>query len=151
MVASNSTDLSQAGPTMLKALEEETAAVVGYETSLTCQMECSPLCGLEWLVDGQLVDDEKYTVEEEIVQEEKEINQFTGVKSTLTWHQLERTDEEISITCRLSGHFLKRYFSTFRLNFPGQLLVQLKRMPRRKMQLWRAQLSSGWNVSDGSS
>merc|ERR1712130_1072448 len=89
-----------AGPTMLEALVEETAAVVGYETSLTCQMECSPLCGLEWLVDGQLVDDEKFTVEEEIVQEEKEINQFTGVKSTLTWHQLERTDEEISITCR---------------------------------------------------
>jgi len=91
-----------AGPTMLDALEEETAAVVGYETSLTCQLECSPLCGLEWLVDGQLVgeEEEKYTVEEEIVEEEEEINQFTGVKSALTWHQLERTDDEISITCR---------------------------------------------------
>jgi len=90
-----------AGPTILNALDEETSAVVGYETSLTCQLECSPRCGLEWLVDGQLVDEEeKYTVEEEIVEEEEEKNQFTGVKSTLTWHQLEKTDEEISITCR---------------------------------------------------
>jgi len=90
-----------AGPTILDSPEEETAAVVGYETSLTCQLECSPLCGLQWLVDGQLVDEEeKYTVEEEIVEQEEEINQFTGVKSTLTWHQLERTDEETIITCR---------------------------------------------------
>ena len=95
---------SPAGPNMLDALEEETAAVVGYETSLTCQLECSPLCGLEWLVDGQLVDEEeeKCTVEEEIVEEEEEINQFTGVKSALAWHQLERTDDKIIITCRFS-------------------------------------------------
>ena len=93
-----------AGPTTLNALEEETVAVVGSETSLTCQLECSPLCGLEWLVDGQLVGEEKekYTVVEEIVEEEEAINQFTGVKSALTWHQLERTDDEISITCRFS-------------------------------------------------
>ena len=99
-----------AGPTMLDTLEEETVAVVGYETSLTCQLECSPLCGLEWLVDGQLVgeEEEKYTVEEEIVEEEEEINQFTGVKSALTWHQLERTNDEISITCRFSLYMFSK-------------------------------------------
>ena len=79
--------------------------VVGSETRLTCQFECSPLCRLEWLVDGQLVDEEEtYSVEEEIVEEEKEINQFTGVKSTLTWIQFERIDEEKSVTCRCSAN-----------------------------------------------
>merc|ERR1719458_875609 len=67
-----------AGPTILAALEEETAAVVRYETSLICQLECSPQCGLEWMVDGQPIDDEeKYKVESVKVEE---INQFTGIK-----------------------------------------------------------------------
>ena len=119
---------SPAGPTILDSPEKETAAVVGYETSLTCQLECSPLCGLQWLVDGQLVDEEeKYTVEEEIVEQEEEINQFTGVKSTLTWHQLERTDEETIITCRFS---VKIWVDIS--NFPGQLLLQLKKVLRRR-------------------
>ena len=134
---------SPAGPTLLDALEEETGVVVGSETRLTCQLECSPLCRLEWLVDGQLVvEEETHSVEEEIVKEEKEMNRFTGVKSTLTWIQLERTDEKTSVTCRSSVNvFLKLNFLNL-LNFPGQLLVQLKMMLRRKnMQLWRAQLS----------
>ena len=94
---------SAAGPTMLDALEEETAAVVGYETSLTCQLECSPQCGLEWMVDGQPInDEEKYKVESVKVEE---INQFTGIKSTLSWKQLEKRDEERRITCRFSAKF----------------------------------------------
>ena len=112
-------------------LEEETGVVVGSETRLTCQLECSPLCRLEWLVDGQLVDEEEtYSVEEEIVEEEKEMNQFTGVKSTLTWIQLERTDKETSVTCRFSVNVVVKVLHIF--NFPGQLLVQLKMMLRRK-------------------
>ena len=87
-----------------------------------------------------MVEEETHSVEEEIVKEEKEMNRFTGVKSTLTWIQLERTDEKTSVTCRSSVNvFLKVLYL---LNFPGQLLVQLKMMLRRKnMQLWRAQLS----------
>ena len=30
--------------------------VVGEEASITCHVECSPLCGIQWLVDGELLD-----------------------------------------------------------------------------------------------
>ena len=55
-------------------------------------------------MDGQNVHNEegKFKVEEEIIEEDKEQNLFSGVKSTLSWTQLEKTLEEISVTCRFS-------------------------------------------------
>ena len=96
--------ISAAGPTLLSEFDSSEVVVVGRETRLSCQLECSPLCGLEWLVDGQNVHNEegKFKVEEEIIEEDKERNLFSGVKSTLSWTQLEKTLEEISVTCRFS-------------------------------------------------
>ena len=55
-------------------------------------------------MDGQNVHNEegKFKVEEEIIEEDKEHDLFSGVKSTLSWTQLENTLEEISVTCRFS-------------------------------------------------
>merc|ERR1719187_170267 len=91
-----------AGPTLLSEFDGSEVVVVGQETRLSCQLECSPLCGLEWLMDGQNVHNKegKFKVEEEIIEEDKEQNLFSGVKSTLSWTQLEKTLEEISVTCR---------------------------------------------------
>ena len=47
-------------------------------------------------------DDKELELEEEIFEEDKERNLFSGVKSTLSWTQLEKTLEEISVTCRFS-------------------------------------------------
>ena len=68
-------------------------------------------------MDGQNVHDEegKFKVEEEIIEEDKEQNLFSGVKSTLSWTQLEKTLEEISVTCRFSlNTFAKENISLFR-------------------------------------
>ena len=69
-------------------------------------------------MDGQNVHNEegKFKVEEEIIEEDKEHNLFSGVKSTLSWTQLEKTLEEISVTCRFSlNTFAKeKHFFFFR-------------------------------------
>ena len=65
-------------------------------------MECSPLCTIAWVVGEQEVEEEggQYAVEEEQVEEDQDKNQFTSVVSTLTWTQVERTEEEFNISCR---------------------------------------------------
>ena len=87
---------------MLVNLEEETSVVVGSEGSLQCQVECSPLCSIVWVVGEQEVDGEgeQYAVEEEQVEEDQDKDQFTSVVSTLSWTQEERTEEDFNITCR---------------------------------------------------
>jgi hypothetical protein len=98
--------------------------VVGEEASLSCHVECSPLCAIQWLVDGDLVvaetepaDDEGgsgdgllstggynlYTVEMEEVDEDEENNQFSSVVSTLSWKQLLHIDGNFTIACRVQG------------------------------------------------
>ena len=92
--------------------------VVGEEASLSCHVECSPLCAIEWLVDGDIVSDETasvdeeggsgdemlsvggYTVEMEELEEDEENNQFSSVISTLSWKQLLHIDGNFTIACR---------------------------------------------------
>ena len=75
-------------------------------------------------MDGENVHNEeesKFKVEEEIIEKDKERNLFSGVKSTLSWTQLEKTLEEISVTCRFSlNTFLKKNISLFRSTPRGE-------------------------------
>ena len=92
---------------------------MGREASITCHVECSPLCGLEWLVDGELVEEnggeeeeedggsgegevvfEGYSVEMEELEEDEKSNQFSSIKSTLSWKQLIHIDGNYTIACR---------------------------------------------------
>ena len=65
-------------------------------------MECSPLCSIEWIVGEDIVteEDEQFTVEEQDVEEDIEKNQFTSVISTLTWLEMDRTEENFTVECR---------------------------------------------------
>ena len=65
-------------------------------------MECSPLCSIEWVVGEDIVteEDEQFTVEEQDVEEDIEKNQFTSVISTLTWLEMDRTEENFTVECR---------------------------------------------------
>ena len=65
-------------------------------------MECSPLCSIEWVVGEDIVteEDEQFTVEEQDVEEDVEKNQFTSVISTLTWLEMDRTEENFTVECR---------------------------------------------------
>ena len=45
-------------------------------------------------------EDEEYRVEEEEVEEDREKNQFLSVLSTLTFLKLDKTVENITVSCR---------------------------------------------------
>ena len=93
---------------MLEGLSEETVVVSGNEVALTCHLECSPYCALEWLIDGILLEDGfvleedevEHNISEEEMEEDEESNQFSSILSTLTWHQLKNIEEDFNITCR---------------------------------------------------
>ena len=107
-----------APPHLIDGPSEFTGVVVGEDAGLSCHVECSPLCTIEWLVDGDLVGDETasvddeggsgdelmsiggYTVEMEEVEEDEENNQFSSVVSTLSWKQLLHIDGNITFACR---------------------------------------------------
>ena len=50
-------------------------------------------------------EDEEYRVEEEEVEEDREKNQFSSVLSTLTFLQLDKTFENITVSCRSNNHY----------------------------------------------
>ena len=93
---------------MLEGLSEETVVVSGNEVALTCHLECSPGCSIEWLIDGIPLeggfvmeeDEVEHNISEEEMEEDEELNQFSSILSTLTWHQLKNIEEDFNITCR---------------------------------------------------
>jgi len=97
-----------APPHMLEGLNEETVVVSGNQVALTCHLECSPVCAVEWLVDGMLLetgfimeeDEVEHNITEEEMEEDEESNQFSSILSTLTWQQLKNIEEDFNVTCR---------------------------------------------------
>ena len=82
--------------------------LIKTKVTLTCHLECSPLCGVEWLVDGMLLEDVlileeeevEHNITEEVIDEDEEADQFSSIVSTLTWHQLKNIEDDFNITCR---------------------------------------------------
>ena len=75
---------------------------VCFAVYLYFQVECSPLCSIDWIVGDEIIteEDEQFTVEEQDLEEDIEKNQFMSVISTLTWLQLDRTEENFTVECR---------------------------------------------------
>ena len=119
-----------APPAFLVELPEQTVVELGGEISFVCHVECSPICGLEWLVDGKPVEEEQgfggdrwdqpeswdrseqwdqverwdreddFVVDLEELDEDVEIGQFTSVTSTLTWLNPNLEKTEFLVECR---------------------------------------------------
>ncbi|KAJ0170416.1 hypothetical protein K1T71_013787 [Dendrolimus kikuchii] len=80
--------------------------------SLSCTVECAPLCSVQWLKDGQVIDPEKtdrYYVVERKIEPQVNRNDFEATESTLHWNMtawpgqvLDRTADTASYTCRSS-------------------------------------------------
>ncbi|XP_060807894.1 hemicentin-1 [Amyelois transitella] len=79
--------------------------------SLSCTVECAPLCTVEWLKDGQVIDknDDRYYVESRKIEPQVNRNDFEATESTLHWNMsawpgrvLDRTADTASYTCRSS-------------------------------------------------
>ena len=82
-------------------------------------MECSPLCTIEWvlgpppnpplvLVEERVLSGEEdlsleegqYSIQEEQLDPDTEKNQFTSVRSTLTWFEPKIEEKDFIVACR---------------------------------------------------
>ncbi|XP_075987595.1 neuromusculin isoform X9 [Anticarsia gemmatalis] len=80
--------------------------------SLSCTVECAPLCSVQWLKDGQVIDPDKtdrYYVVERKIEPQFNKNDFEATESTLHWNMsawpgnaLDRAADTASYTCRSS-------------------------------------------------
>ncbi|XP_044766559.1 uncharacterized protein LOC123322654 isoform X3 [Coccinella septempunctata] len=78
--------------------------------SLTCRVECWPVCSIVWLIDGKPLDKNTsslYYVRTEIYPSDVKKNDFESVESTLIWnltawphHQLDKSAPNTNYTCR---------------------------------------------------
>ena len=68
------------------------------------QVECSPLCELEWVVAGEVItgEEEDLSVVTEELEEDGE--QFTSVFTTLNWIHLDTTRPKFDVTCRVKSY-----------------------------------------------
>ncbi|XP_069363168.1 uncharacterized protein nrm isoform X2 [Maniola hyperantus] len=81
--------------------------------SLSCTVECAPLCSVDWLKDGKLIDPEKtdkYYIVERKIEPQVNRNDFEATESTLHWNMsawpggvLSRGDS-VRYTCRSSNN-----------------------------------------------
>ena len=68
------------------------------------QVECSPLCTIDWVIgeeeESVTGEEEEYAVKVQEVEEDREKDQFTSVLSTLTWLQPESPVVNFTVGCR---------------------------------------------------
>ena len=77
----------------------------GYIFITSFQVECFPLCRIQWVKNSDVIsiDDDRFTIEESIIPEDVDSNQFQSVISKLSWN-LENTSnnkldhEELNFT-----------------------------------------------------
>ena len=77
--------------------------------SVSCQVECSPLCDISWLKDGIPIaeDDERFNISSGTVEPNFAKNDFESAVSTLTWNieawpggKLDRVIDNANYTCQ---------------------------------------------------
>ncbi|VVD03801.1 unnamed protein product [Leptidea sinapis] len=83
-----------------------------FNISLSCTVECAPLCSVQWLKDGQIIDPSKtdrYYVVERRIEPQVNRNDFEATESTLHWNMtawpggvLSRSADTARYSCRSS-------------------------------------------------
>ena len=95
---------NSAPPSFIQTLPEEATFVSDdMDLNLKCQVgkclivnyfkffskvECSPLCSIKWMKNEELItnDGDKYSIEEAVIPEDIDTNQFQSVISKLSWN-----------------------------------------------------------------
>ncbi|CAH2061674.1 unnamed protein product, partial [Iphiclides podalirius] len=102
-----------APPSFKYAMNQYSGALYrSQDISLSCTVECAPLCSVQWLKDGQVIDLEKtdrYYVVERNIEPQVNRNDFEATESTLHWNMsawaggvLSRAADGARYTCRSS-------------------------------------------------
>jgi len=100
----------EAPPAFIESLKPYTGFTSSSRNvSLTCSVECSPLCQIIWFKDGMPLkkNSDKYSVNTRQVPPNYSKNDFESVRSTLTWNlgnfpagQLNRDQDNANFSCR---------------------------------------------------
>ncbi|XP_076366927.1 hemicentin-2-like isoform X2 [Tachypleus tridentatus] len=98
------------------------------DVSISCRIECDPLCDIEWLRNGEsIMDNDLFFVKTTVHPEEFLTNRFKSVVSTLHWNLtgggLNRNNDNANYTCRSNGNIVGPgvYTSTyFKVEYPPE-------------------------------
>ncbi|XP_076335472.1 hemicentin-2-like isoform X2 [Tachypleus tridentatus] len=99
--------------------------------SISCRIECDPLCEIEWLRDGDsIMDSDRFFVKTRVLPEDLLTNRFKSVVSTLHWNfnawpggALNRKTDNSEYTCRSSKNIAGPGVTTstfFKVQYPPE-------------------------------
>ncbi|XP_076322359.1 hemicentin-1-like isoform X2 [Tachypleus tridentatus] len=99
--------------------------------SLTCIIECEPLCDIQWLRNKEsIMDSYLYSIETTVLPEDPASGHFSSLSSTLQWNitawptgTLDRDSDNANYTCFSSGNSVGPGVSTstvFKVEFPPE-------------------------------
>jgi len=106
---------SLAAPTFIKKLNSYHGYVYNSpNVSITCWVECAPICNISWLRDDIPIDfrkTDKYYVSNVYNPPDPRTNDFESIKSTLIWNltiwpngHLDRAEDNNKFTCKSSSN-----------------------------------------------
>ncbi|CAG7834604.1 unnamed protein product [Allacma fusca] len=102
-----------APPMFIERLQPYRGAITtAKEVSISCQVECYPLCDIIWLKDGlPLSETEFYTIKKSTLPPDETKSDFESVVSTLIWNltawpggQLDRLHDNANYTCQSTAN-----------------------------------------------
>ncbi|GLV32173.1 neuromusculin [Carabus blaptoides fortunei] len=103
-----------APPAFIVTLQPYTGALMNSKNiSISCRVECSPLCSVTWLKNGRIIDDHNhlYYVNNTRYPPDLRTYDFESIQSVLNWNmsawpneQLDRINDNANYTCQSSSN-----------------------------------------------
>lgn len=103
-----------APPTFIERLPPYYGALMtSASINMTCRVECSPLCSIDWMKNGLRLDTSgpRYSVQNTVIPPDPRTNDFESVQSTLMWNmtawpgsRLDRHADNANYTCFSTGN-----------------------------------------------
>lgn len=133
-----------APPTFIERLPPYHGALVNASNiNISCRVECSPLCSIQWLKDGKLLNlnssSSLYSVSNTVIPPDTRTNDFESIRSMLMWNmsawpggQLDRIHDSANYTCQSTRNEVGpgvRSSTAFRVEYPPEnITVSNKRV-----------------------
>ncbi|XP_065562730.1 hemicentin-1-like isoform X14 [Artemia franciscana] len=102
------------------------------ETSVSCRVECAPMCEIIWFKDGVLIEDDSplYQIETRFLPPDPQSNDLDSILSILHWNmthwpggRLDRFHDNSNYTCTSTGNSVGQGVSStthFRVEYPPE-------------------------------
>jgi hypothetical protein len=102
-----------APPAFIESLQPYSGTLYSSKkVSLSCRVECSPLCRIIWQKNGMTLDDsDLYHIHSRVLPQDPMTNDFQSIVSTLAWNmsnwpggQLDRLHDNANYSCHSTGN-----------------------------------------------